>query len=608
MILENIKSPKDLKELDAKQTETLCKEIRTELLETISVNGGHLASNLGVVELSVAIHKVFDSPDDSIIFDVGHQCYTHKLLTGRYETFKTIRQENGISGFMRPDESIYDPVVSGHSSTSISSAYGICKGDAIQNISSHAVAVIGDGALTGGIAYEALNNAGRDKNNLIVILNDNKMSISKNVGALARHLSLIRSKPSYHRFKHIVETVVLKIPFIGKRVHSSLLRSKNLLKNAIYNTNIFSSMGFTYMGPVDGHNMDQLISVLNIAKNENRPVMIHAITTKGKGYPMAETSPGNFHGVGSFDLEVGYNAAGKESFSSIFGKTLCDIAAKDKKICAVTAAMTDGTGLLQFAKEYKSRFFDVGIAEQHAITFCGGLAKTGLKPVFAVYSSFLQRGYDQIIHDAAIAKLPVTLCVDRAGFVGEDGETHQGLFDVAFLSSIPGVKIFAPSNYNELSAMLRERLDNPIGVAAIRYPRGAEDNNISDYQYNHKDFDVIGSGKTAIICYGNMFAEVKKAVMKLSDIAIIKLNVVNPLNSDIIKILMDYTRIFSFEEAVKNGSVSQSIAAALCENKYNGLYRSVTVDGFVCQATIQSLRKKYMLDHESILKIISEDK
>ncbi|MDD4698999.1 MAG: 1-deoxy-D-xylulose-5-phosphate synthase [Oscillospiraceae bacterium] len=610
-ILKSIKSPDDLKKLDKNKLYDLCSEIRECLLETVSNNGGHLASNLGVVELTVAIHSVFDSPSDSIIFDVGHQCYTHKLLTGRYDEFSTLRKENGISGFMRPSESEYDPVITGHSSSSISAAYGICKGNALQSKQSNVVAIVGDGAMTGGMVYEALNNAGRDKNNLIVILNDNKMSISRNVGALARQLSLIRTKPSYHRFKHNVESVALRIPIVGSKLRSGLLRSKNRIKSAIYNTNIFEGLGFNYMGPVDGHDIKQLIDIMKIAKQENRPVIIHALTIKGKGYELAELSPRDFHGVGSFDLETGFPENSGINFSAIFGETLSDLASKDEKICAVTAAMSSGTGLTDFEINYKNRFFDVGIAEQHAVTFCAGLAKSGLKPVLAVYSSFLQRGYDQIIHDVAIEGLPVTLCVDRSGFVGEDGETHQGLFDVSFLSSIPGVKIFAPSNYDELENMLSERLKNPVGIAAIRYPRGSEPDILKGFCYSNNDFDCFGEGSTAIVSYGTTFADALIAKKHLSengnnDIVVVKLNVINPLSDELINTLKGFKSIYFFEEGIKNGGVAQRLGSTLIEHGFKGFYKSIAVEGFVAQATVSSLKKKYYLDSNAMIKIVSE--
>jgi len=611
-ILKSIKSPNDLKKLDKNKLNELCAEIRGCLLKTVSNNGGHLASNLGVVELTVAIHRVFNAPSDSIIFDVGHQCYTHKILTGRYDQFSTLRKENGISGFMRPCESKYDPIITGHSSSSISAAYGICKGNALQSKPSNVVTVIGDGAMTGGMVYEALNNAGRDKNNLIVILNDNKMSISRNVGALARHLSLIRSKPSYHRFKHNIESAVLHIPVIGTKVHSSLLRSKNLIKNAIYNTNIFEGLGFTYLGPVDGHNIKQLINIMEIAKQANRPVLIHALTLKGKGYELAELSPKDFHGVGSFDLETGFSENSGINFSAIFGKTLSKLAETDEKICAITAAMSSGTGLTDFQDKHRNRFFDVGIAEQHAVTFCAGLAKSGLKPVFAVYSTFLQRGFDQIIHDVAIAEVPITLCVDRAGFVGEDGETHQGLFDVSFLSLIPGVKIFAPANFNELKDTLSERLKNPVGIVAIRYPRGSEPTILKEYKFSKKDFECFGTGNTAIVCYGTTFADALIAQKHLFEsginIAIIKLNIINPLSDELINKLKNINSIYFFEEGIRNGGVAQKLGSKLMENGYKGFYKSIAVEEFVAQATISSLKKKYHLDSDAMINIVSEGK
>ncbi len=435
-ILSKIKSPEDVKKLDNQTTEALCREIRDCIINTVSKNGGHLASNLGAVELTVALHRAFSSPKDAIIFDVGHQSYTHKLLTGRFDNFPTLRTEGGISGFMNPKESEHDAVITGHSSNSISEAYGIYKAKRLTGDSGTAVAVIGDGAMTGGMAYEALNNAGIGRSNFIVVLNDNKMSISRNVGAIARSLTKMRNKAKYHRFKFALNAFSLKIPLIGKYLNRMLVKIKEIIKNAVYRNNIFTAMGFNYLGPVDGHNIVAMESLFKIAQNYSRPSLIHIITTKGKGYPFAESSPKNYHGVSAFDIEEGTNSEGKPTFSKIAGDTLCKLAENDDRICAVTAAMTEGTGLSDFAQKFKQRFFDVGIAEQHAVAFSAGLATGGMKPFFLVYSSFLQRAYDQIIHDAASNNVPVRLLVDRAGIVGEDGITHQGVFDVSYLTAI----------------------------------------------------------------------------------------------------------------------------------------------------------------------------
>ncbi|MBQ5810174.1 MAG: 1-deoxy-D-xylulose-5-phosphate synthase [Clostridia bacterium] len=506
-----------MKKLDKAATLALCEEIRDCIISTVSQNGGHLASNLGAVELTVAIHQSFSSPQDSVLFDVGHQCYTHKLLTGRFDRFSTIRTENGLSGYMRPDESEHDPMITGHSSSSISAAYGIAKAKELCGEEGYVVVVVGDGAMTGGMVYEAMNNAGSSKlkNNLIVVLNDNKMSISGNVGALARYLSAIRSKPGYHRFKNRVERFLLRIPFIGKWLRRNIFRSKTMLKNAIYHSNIFEALGFNYMGPVDGHDIEKLNSLFQVAKEEDRPVIIHAMTTKGKGYNYAEDSPTDYHGVSPFNVEKGSEQTSKKNFSSVCGDILCDMAKEDEKICAVTAAMREGTGLVEFAQQYPKRFFDVGIAEQHAVAFCGGLASKGLKPVFCVYSSFLQRGYDQIIHDVAIAGWPVTFCIDRAGIVGDDGETHQGLFDVSFLTAIPGLEIYSPANYADMEIALRKAIES-AAPSAVRYPRGGQCE-IEGYIASDSDYTVMGEGDIAIVTYGITSGDAAVAAKELSE-------------------------------------------------------------------------------------------
>ncbi len=607
--LNRIEGPLDVKKLNNEETLVLCDEIRDCIINTVSKNGGHLAANLGTVELTVALHKVFNSPDDLILFDVGHQCYTHKLLTGRYNDFCSIRTEGGLSGFMRPDESQHDSFVSGHSSTSVSSAYGVVKANELLNNNHYSVAVVGDGALTGGMAYEAFNNVNKKDKNFIVILNDNKMSISANRGALSKHLSKIRTRRRYFKFKSGVENFLLKIPFIGKKLRSFVFKIKAMLKNAIYDSNIFESLGFYYMGPIDGHNIDSLTDVLNIAKEQNRPVLIHVKTVKGKGYKPAETNPGLYHGVGSFDVENGVTKTNKTDFSHVFGEELCKLAANDDKICAITAAMTMGTGLYGFSQQFKSRFFDVGIAEEHAVTFAAGLAQKGFKPVFAVYSTFLQRGYDQIIHDVAIANLPVTFAVDRAGFVGDDGETHQGLFDVAFLSTVPNVKIYSPSTYNELCTILKNRLENPQGVAVIRYPKGCEYEVISNFDFSG-EFSVFGSSKTAVVTYGTTFAEAFNAKTILDkqgkEITVVKLNVLNPLSDTLFETLVKYDNIFFFEEGVKNGGVAERVGFCLLSKGYKGNYYPHAIDGFVKHAKVQNQRKVYSLDTESIVKLIKE--
>lgn len=608
--LNNINSPNDVKKLNNEQLLILCEELRACILDTVSQNGGHLASNLGAVELTVALHKVFNSPEDSIIFDVGHQCYTHKLLTGRYNKFSTLRKANGISGFIKPDESVHDFLISGHSSTSISSAEGISLANELLGLKGYSIAVIGDGALTGGMAYEALINARKKDKRLIVILNDNKMSISKSRSALAKHLGKIRARKQYHKFKTNVEHFLVKIPLIGHALRSFVFKIKYIIKNSIYDSNIFESLGFYYMGPIDGHNLGTLIDMLEIGKDENRPVLLHIKTVKGKGYALAENNPDIYHGVSKFDKAIGVSTEKTLNFSAVFGSELISIAEADGKICAITAAMPDGTGLKDFSVKFKSRFFDVGIAEQHAVTFSAALAKKGLKPVLAVYSTFLQRAYDQIIHDVAIEGLPVTFAVDRAGLVGEDGETHQGLFDVAFLSSVPGVKIFAPSNYDELRKMLRQRLKDPIGPAAIRYPKGKEPVDMIDTGYNGEEFTAFGKGSAAVVTYGTLFDTIYKAGLKLAEsgkeITVIKLNELTALSDELLSTLKEYNSILFFEEGIVSGSVAEKLGNRLLCSGYKGKYKMTAVKGFAKQNSVDEQRKEYSLDFDSVFTKINE--
>lgn len=607
--LGRVNSPEDVRKLNNEDLKVLSEEMRDRIINTVAENGGHLASNLGAVELTVALHKCFNSPKDTIVFDVGHQCYPHKLLTGRYEQFSSLRKEDGISGFMKPAESVHDSFISGHSSTSVSSAYGSSIAKSLTNDDGFSIAVLGDGALTGGMVYEALNNVSKKDSRLIVILNDNKMSISKNKGALAKHLSSIRTQKGYFKFKYGVERFLVKIPLIGKFLRSFVFHFKLMVKNALYHSNIFESLGFYYMGPVDGHDIEKLCETFEISKQLNRPVLIHTKTVKGKGYAPAETNPGDFHGVGGFDVKTGELKKPSANFSLIFGDKLCELAENDDKICAITAAMTYGTGLKEFSEKYKNRFFDVGIAEEHAVTFSSSLAVSGLKPVFAVYSTFLQRGFDQIIHDAAIAGVPLTLAVDRAGFVGDDGETHQGLFDVAFLSSIPGVEIYAPATFSDLREMLEKRLENPKGIAAIRYPRGSEPEIIENGE-NFGEFTVFGSGDTAIVTYGTLTAEALKAKQILNtnniNVAVVKLNIINPLSDALIEKLLGYKNVLFFEEGILNGGIAEKCGYKLLENGFRGRYKAQAVEGFVKQATVVSQRKKYGLDCDSIVNTVKE--
>lgn len=602
-ILNKIKSPQDVKDLNYSQIETLCKEMRDCIINTVSQNGGHLGANLGAVELTVAIHRAFNSPEDSIIFDVGHQCYAHKLLTGRFENFKTLRQENGLSGFMKPNESVHDPIITGHSSNSISAAYGIYRAKKLNGESGSAVAVIGDGALTGGMAYEALNHAGEHKGNFIVILNDNEMSISQNVGGMSKSLTKLRNKARYHRFKFAFGRFLKHIPIVGISLHKFFYRLKEIFKSAVYRRNIFSAFGFNYLGPVDGHNVKDMESLFKIAQCYQRPTVIHVVTTKGKGYALAEKNPNNYHGVGPFDVNVGVESGCKVTFSDIAGRTLCELAENDNKICAVTAAMGSGTGLSEFEKKFPERFFDVAIAEQHAVTFAAGLAKGGMKPYFAVYSSFLQRAYDQIIHDCAIGKVPVTFLIDRAGIVGEDGETHQGLFDVSYLTSIPNISVYSPTYYDELIYTINLTALQD-GICAIRYPRGCETpSNAFNIDFKD-DYSVLnGNGERVIITYGKLFSEALKAKQTDDSLTVVKLNKIFPISDALVKGLKNFKRIDFFEETVKSGGIGEHLSALLIENGFKGEFFIHAVNNeFVPMSKTERALKNLGLDYESMLR------
>ena len=602
-ILNKIKSPQDVKNLNYSQIDTLCGEMRDCIINTVSQNGGHLGANLGAVELTVAIHRAFNSPEDAIIFDVGHQCYAHKLLTGRFDAFKTLRRENGISGFMKPSESKHDPIITGHSSNSISAAYGIYRAKKLNDEDGSAVAVIGDGALTGGMAYEALNHAGEHNGNFIVILNDNEMSISQNVGGVSKSLTKMRNKARYHRFKFAFGRFLNHIPFIGKSLYKFFYRLKEAFKSVVYKKNIFSAFGFNYLGPVNGHNVKDMESLFKIAKCYQRPTVIHVVTTKGKGYALAEQNPNDYHGVAPFDIENGVVPSDKITFSDIAGRTLCEMAENDSKICAITAAMGSGTGLSEFEKKFPERFFDVAIAEQHAVTFAAGLAKGGMKPYFAVYSSFLQRAYDQIIHDCAISKVPVTFLIDRAGIVGEDGETHNGLFDVSYLTSIPNISVYSPTYYDELVYTINLTALQG-GVNAIRYPRGCEVPS-NTFKIDFKgDYTVLnGNGDRVIITYGKLFSEALKAKEADESITLIKLNKIFPISEALVKGLKTCKKIDFYEETVKSGGIAEHLSALLLENGFNGEFNIHAVNNeFVPMAKTDAIIKKLGLDSETMLR------
>lgn len=608
-LLDKVNSPKDIKKLNINELNELCSDIRKMLIETVSKNGGHLASNLGVVELTVALHKVFNSPVDQIVFDVGHQCYTHKILTGRKESFSTLRTEGGISGFTRPVESEHDIFSSGHSSTSISAAIGLAKAKQIKGEKGKVIAVIGDGALTGGMAYEALNNCANENSNLVVILNDNNMSISKNVGSMAKNLTTIRTSPRYVTFKSKIQRGLAKIPKVGGQISRTFTYINAKIRKKIYHSTVFEDLGFRYYGPIDGHDLDALIDVLNVAKAHNHSVLINVNTVKGKGYNPAEKNPTQFHGIGKFNIETGEPKHSGRSFSSTFGDTMCKFAENDGRICCVTAAMTEGTGLVEFSHKFPKRFFDVGIAEQHAVTFSSGLARNGMIPVFAVYSTFLQRSYDQLIHDVAMQNLKVIFGIDRAGFVGEDGESHQGVFDTSFINSVIGLTVYAPSFYEELEAMFYEAIYKCSGAVAIRYPRGNEWYKPDDYKYVHQSYTVFGckDSKKCLVTYGRLFSECYKAYKQLDDVFVIKLNRIKPIDEAVIDELNACKEIFFYEESIKSGSVGEIFASMLEEQGIAAKFKHIAVDDeFIKQASVESQIKHYKMDSESIIKELTE--
>ena len=599
--LDKIDSPADLKKLSIEELYVLCDEIRDMLIKTISKNGGHLSPNLGTVELTVAMHYVYDLPKDSIVWDVGHQSYTHKILTGRRDKMSTIRKKDGLSGFPKRSESKYDAFNVGHSSTSISAAYGISRAKALKGDSSRTIAVIGDGALTGGLAYEGLNNAGRSPKNFTIILNDNKMSISKNVGSMAKYLTQIRIRPGYIKTKKVVEKILLHTPLVGTPIRKLLLHSKSKLRTSVYRNTIFEDLGFVYYGPVDGHDLRKLIHALNASKNVTQGVLIHVITTKGKGYSYAENDPKSYHGVGSFDIDTGEPLSSKKGYSARFGEIMCSLAEKDEKICAITAAMKSGTGLGSFSRKYKERFFDVGIAEGHAVTFAAGMAAQGMIPVFAVYSSFLQRSYDELIHDAAAQKLHIVLGVDRAGIVGEDGETHQGVFDVAMLYPIPCATVYSPCYFDELKADLDRAIYHDDGIAAVRYPRGGEPPRPEGFRPGAL-FTTYGSGKDAVlITYGRLFAHAAQALSVLKDkgidITVLKLERIRPIPEEAVETAAAFKRVYFFEEGMEHGGVGESFFMALRDQGFTGSYELTGIkDKFVAQATVEQTLEELGID------------
>ena len=612
MILEKVNYPEDLKPLNIKDKEILAKEIREKILDTVSETGGHLASNLGVVELTIALHSIFNTPLDKIIWDVGHQTYVHKILTGRKNKLSTLRKMGGIAGFPKTCESIYDNFNTGHSSTSISVGLGMARARDIKCENNKIIAVIGDGALTGGMALEALNDVGSSNTNMIVILNDNEMSISKNVGGISMMLSKLRTKSVYVNTSVKGKKLIGKIPGIGKKIVKLVQRTKRGIKQLVIPKMYFEDIGFRYLGPVDGHNIEKLEEILKICKEQDGPILVHVLTKKGKGYKPAETNPDKFHSTSKFDKETGEKATkGKKDYSKVFGEKLVEIAKENKKVVAITAAMTDGTGLTEFAKKYPTRFFDVGIAEQHAVGMAAGLAKSGLVPVVPLYSSFIQRAYDQLVHDVAIQDLPVVICADRAGIVGNDGETHQGLLDLSFTNTIPNFNIMAPKDFCELEAMLDFAVDLKKPVL-IRYPRGGE-------EIAFKIQEKISLGKSEILSQGDDIAiiaigkMVSKAIKVSEELkkegilsTVINARFLKPLDNDgILKNIIGKKTVVTIEDGTIIGGLGSKIEELIYENKINtNLIKFAYPDEFIKHGSQSEIEEKYGLDVGSIVECL----
>ena len=590
----------------------LCAQLRQELVDDVSKTGGHLASNLGAVELTVAIHRVFDTRQDRLVFDVGHQCYCHKILTGRREAMATLRQYGGIAGFPKPVESVHDAFIAGHASNSVAVALGMVR--ARQALGEHykVMALIGDGALTGGLAYEGLSNAGACGQQLLVILNDNGRSITPNVGAVADHLARQRLKPQYLTFKRYYRRV-MNSGKIGRKVYHFTHKVKQALKQSLLPCSMFENMGFNYVGPVNGHDLTGLTRALRYARELNEPVLLHVKTVKGKGYAPAEENPDAFHGVSPFDPATGKSKKKSgENFSAVFGRTLTQLAQQDRRVCAITAAMMSGTGLSQFQAAFPERFFDVGIAEGCAVSMAAGMAKQGAIPVFAVYSSFLQRAYDMLIHDVAIDKLHVVLGVDRAGLVGEDGETHHGVFDVAFLDSVPGMTVLAPSSYAELSGMLEQAVLHVDGPVAIRYPRGGEGAYHGDAGPGHAAVLRQGSDIT-LVSYGILINDALEAAELLAaegvQAEVVKLNVITPLDPELVLESVKKTKVLlTVEDSAAHSSVGERLAAAVAEA---GLRAKVLCrtsgDKFVTHGALSCLKQELGLDSAGIFRAALEE-
>lgn len=616
MFLNNVNMPNDIKKLSNQQLALLSEEIREFLIDNLSKTGGHLASNLGVVELTIALHKVFDTPSDRLIWDVGHQTYVHKILTGRKNDFKNLRKLNGLSGFPKTEESPFDVFNTGHSSTSISAGLGIAKARDIKGETFSVVSIIGDGALTGGMAFEALNDAGRSSTDMIVVLNDNEMSIDKNVGAMSKYLDKIRLVPTYSKVKDEIEDILNRIPKVGKPIKDLISKTKDGIKYIIGAGALFEELGFNYFGPIDGHDIDELTSTLEKIKITKGPVLLHVITQKGKGYEYAEKRPHLYHGISPFDIETGLTIqdAKQKDYSKVFGEELVKLARDDENIVAITAAMPSGTGLEKFSNEFPKRFFDVGIAEQHAVTFAAGLASQGMKPVVAIYSSFLQRAYDQIVHDVALQNLPIVFAIDRAGLVGSDGETHQGIFDLSFLSHIPNMTILSPKDYSEFRKMIdfSVRLNSPV---AIRYPRGIGKDSLGNKEpiiSLGKSEKIYGGSDVTIVAIGNMVEkgiDISRELLKKGIyVDLINARFIKPLDK---KTILDSVKktgyVVTIEDNLLSGGLSSQIKELICNMDNVKIESYGYNDKFIKQGSVKELYELEGITAENIVRNIMKN-
>ncbi len=599
-ILDKVNSIEDVKNLRSDELAPLAADIRSFLIKSVSQTGGHLASNLGVVELTIAIHRVFNLPQDKLVFDVGHQCYVHKILTGRKDKMPTLRKFKGLSGFPKPYESETDCFIAGHASNSISVGLGFAKAEQLQNTKNSTVVIIGDGAMTGGLAYEGFCNGGKSGTRLIVCYNDNGMSISKTVGSGSKAITKIRSSRKYFKVKNRTNRLLGKLPLIGAPLQKAIKKSVKFFKNMIYKTNFIEDMGYSYLGPVNGHDTEALEVILARAKEMETPCFVHIVTTKGKGFEAAENDPETFHGAPKFDENTGefLNPSVKD-FSAVFGETLCNMAKEDNKICAVTAAMESGCGLSEFAKLYPKRFFDVGIAEGHGVAFSSAMAVGGMTPVFAVYSSFLQRTYDQLIHDVALMNSHTVLAIDRAGIVGADGETHNGLFDVNILKTVPGITVFSPANFNELKTALHKAVYEEKGPVAVRYPRGTEPENLKDLNCMNEDvsFLINNNSKKLVITYGIQTSLCMEACRQ-AGADLLKINRICPINESLKMLANNYEDILVVEETFRKGGLGEEIAAMLSGKQI----KIKAINGFVEHGSYEQLTSLLGLDENGIIK------